>query len=203
MILMLPIAWRRRAKGSRFPVGVMATEKKAIEGIELIREGHYRSRGALSGSRPSVPSGSSAPRWIGPLPFFSLILGVYASHGALKLGKFADHVGEKIGLHHSCRAAHLGLDGQPECRGEVKPAICCTLSALSFRFPSRLWNLTASSLSEERIEGDLFVLFEKKLGVGETRPQHPFIPSYDLGRRNRHRVRKEEQTRGARSLPPP
>ena len=55
-IFMQPRAWRLKAKGSRFPVGVMPTEKKEMS-ESILSPRAMRAPRAVSGSLPSVPDG--------------------------------------------------------------------------------------------------------------------------------------------------
>ena len=106
-----------------------------------------------------------------------LIERVIAAHHPLQLGELADHPAHQIGLGEDRRAfGKIGIGADP--RRKLARELPHALHALILRSELlvehdllELWHAVG--------QHDLAVLIEEELGVGETRPDHAFVPGDD------------------------
>ena len=128
----------------------------------------------------------------GDFPVLALVRRVDPAHRPLKLGEFAHHVGEEVGLDEHRRPRDARRVGYPE--GGRKPrAEAGYPLRLILQAPEPLVEHDGVELRVERVEPCLFVLVEKEAGVREARPEHLFVPPYHLGGVGRECVGEENE----------
>ena len=101
---MTPSAARRSPNGSWSPVGSWPMLEHAGERFELVGQRDRLRDGARGQRVARVARQVVLGDRVGDLGRFAVVLRVVAAHRALQLRKFADHVGDQIGLRQQRRA---------------------------------------------------------------------------------------------------
>ena len=107
----------------------------------------------------------------------TVALRVIASHRALELRKFADHVGYEISLREQRGPIGVRRAGA-DARRNVPRDEAQSLDAISQR-PELVVVHDAGELVDARLQRMLSVLIEKELCVGQPRAQHALIAADD------------------------
>src|SRR5262249_36284805 len=153
--------------------GSLADAEKAGKRIELVGKGdgygHRCARQLVPGEARVVVTLYR----VGDLLRFAVVEGVVASHYSLQLGKFADHVGQQIGLGKPARALarqELGAQGPRDfSRQQLDPLDPLELAAQLVVVDD------AREARHARFETGLAVLVVEELGVREPRAQDALV----------------------------
>jgi hypothetical protein len=106
-----------------------------------------------------------------------LRLGVVASHQALQLGKFADHVGQQVGfaqLRGACRLGAIGADDRRQLPGQRNDA----RDALGLR-AELVVEHDSAEFRQPVFQPRLQIRVVEELGIGEPRADHALIAGDD------------------------